>query len=65
MVGVCCLQAAWLAIQVYLELDRAPAAAANAAQAQEEADAKLPPEELKKLKQKRRKVRQATSLQSR
>jgi hypothetical protein len=51
------LQAAWAAIQVYLELDRAPASAANAANAQSAADAKLSPEELKKLKQKRRKVR--------
>lgn len=50
------LQAAWAAIQVYLELDRAPASAANAASAQDAADAKLSPEELKKLKQKRRKV---------
>ncbi|CAL8463644.1 g3178 [Coccomyxa elongata] len=51
-------KAAWAAIQVYLELDRAPASAANAASAQDAADAKLSPEELKRLKQKRRKEQQ-------
>ncbi len=55
-VNMCCLQAAWAAIQVYLELDRAPASAANNGNAQDGADSKLSPEELKKLKQKRRKV---------
>lgn len=56
------LQAAWAAIQVYLELDRAPASAANAASAQDAADAKLSPEELKRLKQKRRKVHSIENL---
>lgn len=49
-----CVQAAWAAIQVYLELDQKPAAARHADD--DLANSGLSPEELKKLKLKRKKV---------
>lgn len=58
MQSLVCVQAAWAAIQVYLDLDRAPASGNSKGQEQDAADAKLSPEELKKLKLKRKKVSQ-------
>ena len=51
------LQAAWAAVQVYLDLDRRSTSSADHAEDGDAAASSLSPEELKKLKQRRRKVR--------
>jgi len=55
-------QAAWAAVAVYLALDAAPAAAAASAKEEEAALAALSPDERKRFKQHRRKVRPASAL---
>ena len=50
------LQAAWAAVQVYLDLDRRASTSGAQADGADAATSSLSPEELKRLKQKRRKV---------